>query len=83
VRAKLKAIKKQILVFQGLDDRIHTDDVIRSITRRAEQAFCAPEELRAFCTRRKTDKFNEETLAFLTENGGTEPHGTEYDAPSF
>jgi pimeloyl-ACP methyl ester carboxylesterase len=84
VRAKLKAIKKQILVFQGLDDRIHTDDVIRSITTPLQnKRFVRLRNCAHFVHEEKPDKFNEETLAFLTENGGTEPHGTEYDAPLF
>jgi len=73
VRAKLKGIKKQTLIFQGLDDRIHTDEVIRSVTMPLQnKRFVRLRNCAHFVHEEKPDKFNEETLAFLTEGGAEE-----------
>lgn len=74
VRARLKSIKKQILIFQGLDDRIHDDETIRAITtplqykRLVRLRNCAH-----FVHEEKADRFNDETLRFLREEPPAQP----------
>lgn len=68
VRSKLKGIKKQVLIFQGLDDRIHTDEVIRSITTPLQhKQFVRLRNCAHFVHEEKPDRFNQETLIFITE----------------
>lgn len=69
VRSLLKGIKKQILIFQGLDDRIHPENVIRTITTPLQhKRFVRLRNCAHFVHEEKADRFNEETLAFLHED---------------
>lgn len=69
VRSMLKGIKKQVLIFQGLDDRIHTEDVIRQITTPLQhKRFVRLRNCAHFVHEEKSERFNEETLAFLHED---------------
>lgn len=68
VRSKLKGIKKQILIFQGVDDRIHTEEVIRSITTPLQhKRFVRLRNCAHFVHEEKSERFNNDTLVFLTE----------------
>jgi pimeloyl-ACP methyl ester carboxylesterase len=68
VRSKLKGIKKQILIFQGLDDRIHPEEVIRMITTPLQhKRFVRLRNCAHFVHEEKPERFNEETLAFLNQ----------------
>ncbi len=67
-RSVLKGIKKQILIFQGLDDRIHPEDVARAITTPLQhKRFVRLRNCAHFVHEEKADRFNEETLTFLRE----------------
>lgn len=69
VRSMLKGIKKQILIFQGLDDRIHPEEIIRSMTMPLQhKRFVRLRNCAHFVHEEKPERFNEETLDFLRED---------------
>jgi len=68
VRSHLKGIKKQVLIFQGTEDRLHNDEVVRAVTTPLQnKRYVRIRNCAHFVHEEKPERFNKETLAFLTE----------------
>lgn len=68
VRSNMKGIKKQTLIFQGTEDRLHNDEVVRSITTPLQhKRFVRIRNCAHLVHEEKPERFNKETLSFLTE----------------
>lgn len=68
VKSKLKGINKKTLIFQGTEDRLHNDEIVRSVTSALQhKRYVRIRNCAHFVHEEKPDRFNKETLAFLTE----------------
>ncbi len=68
IRSKLKGIKHKTLIFQGTEDRLHNDEIIRSVTSALQhKRYVRIRNCAHFVHEEKSDRFNKETLLFLTQ----------------